>query len=167
MRVLERAAQDRANGELWKARNRLASARSQYPADQKLLNELGQVLWDMQDTPAAGAVWFLTERDDEHARRARQTFVESKSGKAINLLGDLVIKAPLDAYPVAVQQRVQALIDAAEKDGYVWRKPSIPFTPERYSPSLKEMLVTVLVFAVTVGVWLVGVVSLFVLIPRL
>ncbi len=59
--VLEKARQDRADGHLWKARQRLESFISSSGYDRWVLELLGEVCHEMGDYPAAGRYWFFVE----------------------------------------------------------------------------------------------------------
>ncbi|PWJ27028.1 hypothetical protein ATK17_3214 [Branchiibius hedensis] len=67
--AIERARDDLASGRTWKARDRLRGAIGQRQ-DDEIVDLLAQVYFEMQDLPAAGALWFVTGRDDERARAA-------------------------------------------------------------------------------------------------
>jgi len=64
---LARARADLAAGRLWKARDRLTGLLV-HRQDLEVLDLLATVHHEMQDLPAAGALWFVTCRDDEMAR---------------------------------------------------------------------------------------------------
>lgn len=65
--VKHRVQDDLNAGRLWKARDRLLGARRIDPANQWVLNSLGEIYFKMGDLPAAGGVWFLSsspKKDD-------------------------------------------------------------------------------------------------------
>jgi len=66
---LARARADLAAGRLWKARDRLTGLLA-HRQDFEVLDLLAAVHHEMQDLPAAGALWFVTGRDDDKARNS-------------------------------------------------------------------------------------------------
>jgi hypothetical protein len=66
---LMRARADIGAGRLWKARDRLTGLLV-HRHDDEVLDLLATVHHDMQNLPAAGALWFVTGRDDDSAARA-------------------------------------------------------------------------------------------------
>jgi len=66
---IARARADLAAGRLWKARDRLAGLLA-HRQDFEVLDLLAVVHHEMQDLPAAGALWFVTGRDDDKARNS-------------------------------------------------------------------------------------------------
>jgi hypothetical protein len=104
--VLDRAAADVAAGRLWKARDRLAGALRDAPADVRVLAALADVHRRMGDLPAAGLHRLLTEAgpppDEDEALRER-------FGSPQALFTALPARAPVEAYPAAVQERLEAL----------------------------------------------------------
>lgn len=67
--ALARARADLEAGRPWMARDRLVGALAQRQ-DDELLDLLAEVHETMGDLPAAGALWFVTGRDDDRARAA-------------------------------------------------------------------------------------------------
>lgn len=65
-RSLDRARADLKAGRLWKARDRLYGL-IRDRQDAEVLDLLATVHNEMHDLPAAGALWFVTGRDDEMA----------------------------------------------------------------------------------------------------
>jgi hypothetical protein len=112
--ALRRARDDLAAGRPWKARERLRSYVNAYPTDQKALELLGEVQYVMGDLPAAGAAWILCKRDDERVREAIEAL-----GEEPHLLR---VRAPMDAWPRIVQERLRAF--GAEPE------PEAAFPPE-------------------------------------
>ena len=104
--VLHAARAELVAGRAWKARDRLLGALPAHGADQELLGLLGEVFYAMGDHPQAGRFWALTERDDEAARLARAALEERTGGLVAR---QLVVRAPLEAYPPAVADRLRAL----------------------------------------------------------
>jgi hypothetical protein len=64
---IARARADLAAGRKWKARDRLTGLIA-HRQDLEMLDLLATVHHEMQDLPAAGALWFVTGRDDDKAR---------------------------------------------------------------------------------------------------
>jgi len=64
---IARARADLAGGRAWKARDRLNGLLADRQ-DFEVLDLLATVHYEMHDLPAAGALWFVTGRDDEVAR---------------------------------------------------------------------------------------------------
>lgn len=119
MGAIDRAESALAEGRLWKARDHLQGAVSQSPPSQRVLEMLGDVLWQMGDAPRAGATWYLTDRDDERAQEAFSAMNE-RYGGAIALVDAIPIKGPLDAYPPLAQQRLIDLQEKSRRLGYNW-----------------------------------------------
>jgi hypothetical protein len=66
---LARARADLEDGRPWKARDRLTGLLT-HRQDLEVLDLLATVHHEMQDLPAAGALWFVIGRDDEKARKS-------------------------------------------------------------------------------------------------
>lgn len=165
MNVLKRAEADLEAGRPWKARDRLTGALLHSDADQKLLNALGSVYWEMKDKPAAGRIWFLVDRDDEEAVAARAALFERHGGRAQNVLRQMNVAYALDQYPPAVRARLQVLIKDAAAEGYKFRAPKRnigePKSDAEWddSTSIGEIVGITIFLALTLGVWLFGAVS--------
>lgn len=65
--AIDRARADLDAGRHWKARDRLTGLLVDRQ-DADVLDLLARVHFEMHDLPAAGALWFVTGRDDEMAR---------------------------------------------------------------------------------------------------
>jgi hypothetical protein len=65
--AIERARADLDAGRLWKARDRLTGLLID-DQDADVLDLLARVHFEMHNLPAAGALWFVTGRDDDAAR---------------------------------------------------------------------------------------------------
>ena len=111
--ALERARADRARGRPDVARDRvtgyLASRHAHGIYDPEAYLLLGEILSDMHDYARAGAAWLLTERQDETAQKAFAAFRERHGDNPVNILQALKPRAPLEAYPPAVRERLEAL----------------------------------------------------------
>ena len=66
---IARARADLDAGRQWKARDRLTGLLA-HRQDLEVLDLLATVHHEMQDLPAAGALWFVTGRDDDNARNS-------------------------------------------------------------------------------------------------
>lgn len=66
---LARARADLASGRAWKARDRLTGLLV-HRQDDEVLDLLATVHHEMRNLPSAGALWFITGRDDDPARAA-------------------------------------------------------------------------------------------------
>lgn len=73
--VVERAQRDIEDGRLWKARDRLAGALV-HRQDNEVVSLLATVHQLMGDLPAAGALWFVLERDDDDTRQSLEAWRE-------------------------------------------------------------------------------------------
>lgn len=73
--ALARARADLENGRAWKARDRLTGLLA-HRQDPDVLELLATVHQEMQDLPAAGALWFVTGRDDDLARSSIEAWRE-------------------------------------------------------------------------------------------
>lgn len=100
-----KAKQDVREGRLWKARDRLAGLLATFPADQKILNLLGEVHFQMADLPQAGRYWYLTDRQGPEVDAALQALAE-RYGSGRNLARAIPIRAPIDLYPSVVRERL-------------------------------------------------------------
>ncbi len=72
---LARARADLAAGRPWKALDRLNGVLA-HRQDHEVLDLLATVHYEMQDLPAAGALWFVLGRDDEAAQRSISAWLE-------------------------------------------------------------------------------------------
>jgi hypothetical protein len=73
--VIQRARADLDAGRPWMARDRLVSALRDRQ-DDEVLDLLAEVHAQLGDLPAAGALWFVTGRDDEISRVALLAWYE-------------------------------------------------------------------------------------------
>lgn len=72
---LARARADLAAGRPWKARGRLNGVLA-HRQDHEVLDLLAAVHYEMQDLPAAGALWFALGRGDDVAQRSISAWFE-------------------------------------------------------------------------------------------
>jgi hypothetical protein len=73
--ALARARADLAAGRGWKARDRLTGMLTTR-SDDELLDLLARASYEMGDLPAAGALWFVTGREDDLGREASAAWRE-------------------------------------------------------------------------------------------
>jgi len=116
----QRVENDLKAGRLWKARDRLAGVIRTDPANQWALNRLGEVFFRMADMPAAGRVWFLTDREGPEWEAARAAFDERYGQRAEDLLAELRVRAPIEAFPAAAQRRLRKIQVELAGQGKKW-----------------------------------------------
>ncbi|SCF42043.1 DUF6584 family protein [Micromonospora mirobrigensis] len=146
--VLARARADLAAGRPWQARDRLRGALA-HRQDHELLDLLATVHHEMRDLPAAGALWFVTGRDDPQARRA----IEAWSARHRNDLArwhsiPAPVRRTVDSGPTQVLRRAVGPLDRPDRtdpDG----QPESPWEPILFGGC-----------AVTVVVWFVAMVGI-------
>ena len=78
--VIQRAHTDLVSGRPWLARDRLVSALRERQ-DDEIVDLLAEVHEQLGDLPAAGALWFVTGRDDDRARTALEAWRERHPGE--------------------------------------------------------------------------------------
>jgi hypothetical protein len=158
---MHRVEADIAAGRLWKARDRLEGKLFHAPANQKVLELLGAVRADMGDLPAAGLAWFLTDGDDPR-RDAAHDAMRERYGGGPNLAYRLKVRAEIEDFPGAVQERLRALQD---ETGGRWRparragdedKPKVSALAD-----LAGMAGCLGIWLLAVGPWVRGVVAFF------
>ncbi|WP_322754838.1 DUF6584 family protein [Frankia sp. Cas3] len=165
-RVVAAARAEVAAGRLPFARDRLAGLLAQHPADPEALDLLGAVCRELGDEVAAGRWWFLSARDDPEADAARAAFLaaQAEPWKAANALR---VRAPAEAFPAEVQVRLADLVSEVAAAGGSWvpgqRAPLTPSTATQ-TWSWTDSFVMGGILLSTVGVWLVGVITLVVLV---
>ena len=161
-RAMDHARRDIDVGKLWKARDRYNGLLRTYPSNQAVLDALGDVNYRMGDMPAAGRYWFLTERDDEAATRAIDTMYERYGRTAIALIDALPVRDSIESFPLRVQERLRALQARARTEGFTWepKRGTRSKEPQPKIGPLREALITTAVVLVTLGIWIVGLVTL-------
>lgn len=124
MSVVDRAQEDIARGEPWLARNRLGAHLEQEPSSQAALDMLAYAHLAMDDLPAAGAAWFLTDRsdDDPHIRPALDALAQAYPDPLM-LAHVLPIHGPSAAYPPAARGRLAVLGSRIRAGGQEWEPP--------------------------------------------
>jgi len=155
---LTRAHQDLAEGRPWKAKDRLEGMLVTFPADQEVLDLLGEVNWSMGDAPEAGRAWYLTDRAGPEVDAATAAFTERYGMPG--LANRLPVKAPFGAYPPGAHQRLKALQKAQRKAGQKWPKaPSARGVGQMQDSKVRGAIATIalgVILVATVGIWLVG-----------
>jgi hypothetical protein len=136
--AIERARKDRAEGRPWKARERLRSFLTAYPADQTALDLLGEIYYEMGDLPAAGAAWFLCTRDDSASREAIAALRREHERSTRGLLGALRVRAPFEAWPPPVQERLRSIQAEAARRGVEWEPAATRADEPEYKPTVGE-----------------------------
>lgn len=132
--TIRRARADLAAGRPWKARDRLSGVLRQSPSNQPVLELLGEVLYQMGDAPAAGRVWFLTERRGPDVDEALRVFLERYGRHSIDLIRVLKVRAPIDSYPSEVRERLVTLQTEAKRERFDWQPPDQPTHSSRSRP---------------------------------
>ncbi|HEU4481005.1 MAG TPA: DUF6584 family protein [Actinomycetota bacterium] len=103
--AIRKAKVEIAEGRLWKARDRLSGSLAHRPADQTLLELLGEVYFRMGDYPAAGRFWFLTARKGPEVDVAMAALEERYPNRQSLGLA-IPVRAPIEAFPEEVQTRL-------------------------------------------------------------
>jgi hypothetical protein len=156
-RGLDRAAADLEAGRVWKARDRFQGAFIRGRHDQAALDMLATVLYLMHDLPEAGRFWYLTDRDDEAAQRARAAFEERYRGPA-EMARRLPARTPLDEYPEDARVRLDRLGAAPwpPLSRWVSAEPSPLSRRDRLLITLGLVLVALLLVAMLLGLLQIG-----------
>jgi len=114
-----KARVDLREGRPWRARQRLESFVSQNPTHQEALELLGDVLYEMGDTPRAGRYWLLTSRTDNRATAALRALRE-RYPLPEDVLAQLRVGPLLTTIPNDAQLRVERLRQEARTRGIEW-----------------------------------------------
>jgi hypothetical protein len=166
MKAVLRAQADVEAGRLWKARDRLQGALRSEPANQELLQMLGEVCFAMSDSPAASVYWFLTDAHGPDVDAAAAVRAE-RFPTPLSLLEALPVKAPLDAYPEEVTKRVRELAQAANRAapyGSIKARRLGEQEPTRPAHRRLENLMVDLILLALVVPWVVGVAAVIFLV---
>lgn len=164
--VISRARADLEAGRAWKARDRLQGALANAPHDQAILALLGDIAWAMDDLPAAGAAWWLTDRTGSEVDTAYAALYERAGNNPAQLLRMIKPQPPVTEYPDAVVERVRWLVrDAQPWDRYRWLFEARPLRepdgdPEDWEDTLLDRVVGLAIVVGVFGPWFVGVASL-------
>jgi hypothetical protein len=118
----DRAREDISAGRLWKARDRLAVAVRERPADQELLELLGEVYFRMGDLPAAGRFWLPTARTGPEIDAALAAFEERWGSSPGEMLKLVPLCGDVDDYPESARPRLQALGERGGRAGLEWQQ---------------------------------------------
>ena len=165
--VLDRARSDVAAGRAWKARDRLTGALA-HRVDAEALDLLAQVHAGMGDLPAAGALWFVTGRDDEPARQATAAWRQRHGNDPVQLWYSLPRLAreqrPAPAHLKRLHRDVLVAVGARSTPATGRRggsPDSAQGTGERLAGVLAAVVVVLLVVVLGVGAvtsvsWVVG-----------
>ncbi len=170
-RALLRAHADIDRNRLWKARDRIEGWLATHPADQDALDLLGEVFYKMGDLPRAGACWYLTERQGSDVDAALDALDERHGRSPLSLLTALRVRARSEHFPPRVRDRLARLAGPAAAAGYRSSYPPVtklrqfdewppPEPPRSVRTRIMEPVQLSLIVLLTVGVWLVGAVSL-------
>jgi hypothetical protein len=112
---MERARADLRAGRLWKARDRAAGLHHTRPTDPDVLELCAVVAHRMGDLPRAGAFWYLTECRGPEVDEAIAALHE-RYRPPLHLAAALPVRGPIDAYPEAVQERLDRLSRTIEAE---------------------------------------------------
>jgi hypothetical protein len=153
--VEQRVESDVKAGRLWKARDRLAGVIRTDPINQWALNHLGEIYYRMADLPAAGRVWFLTERAGPEWDAALSAFYERYGRKAGDLVSELRVRAPIESFPEAVQERLRTLQEELARYGEKW-EPRAGRTMQPVRRTRIRGILSGIAFLVLIGVVLTG-----------
>ncbi|QDU59525.1 hypothetical protein Pan216_03540 [Planctomycetes bacterium Pan216] len=149
--VIERAHEDLAHGELWRARERLEGYVGSVGYHRQVIDLLGEVCWRMGDVPAAGRYWFFALADSDERRIAIETFVRQCKGDPLQVLAGLprrLRNSRWHKYPVEVQQRLGRLTQPGLE-----RAPRKPANRERRPTSRpRSKAADGIAFVIVIGV---------------
>lgn len=161
--TLDRARTEIRSGRPWKARDRLTAAVKHDPANQELLELLGQVYFEMGDLPNAGRFWLLTSRKDNAADTALSAFEERWGGNLGEKLKMVPIDGSIEDYPPLAQDRIRRLQDAARRADIEWPRASRPQASVDESLAVddgmlvREWLLGAVLVIIGPGLWLLGI----------
>ena len=116
------------------ARDRLLGTNPWASGDARVFDLLGRVHRAMNDEPAAGLAWFLSDRqsDDPEAAEAIATMRQRYADAVAAALG-LDLRAQVRRFSPAAQERLQALRREVVAAGGRWEPPGVPQGPRRPS----------------------------------
>ncbi len=156
----ERVKADLEAGRLWKARDRLAGVLRVDPTNQWALDQLGDVHYRMGDLPEAGRAWFLTARTGPEWDAAEAAFYERYGNRPANLVAALRVRAPIDRFPPAVQERLGLLQRRLKAEGRFWEPRVSVVAPVSAKRSLMSGALGGAVVILLLGALLIGLVSI-------
>lgn len=131
--VEERVAADLKSGRPWKARDRLIGVLRADPKNQWALDQLGDIYFRMGDLPQAGRAWYLTTKTGPEWEAAEAAFYEQYGKKPANVVAALNVRAAIDRYPPAVQERLRTLQRRLRMEGRFWEPRDRDSVPTRKS----------------------------------
>ena len=146
-------------GRLWKARDRLVGVLRVDPANQWALDQLGSIYFRMGDLPQAGRAWFLTPRTGPEWEAAESAFYERYGGTPAQVVAALHVRAAIERFPAAVQERLRLLQRGLSADGRVWEpkdRPVVAPSPKslrgRLGAAASALIAALILIALGVGV---------------
>lgn len=127
MRALDNALADLEAGRPWMARDRLHGTNPWGTGNAEVFDLLGRVHAAMNDQPAAGLAWFLSDRsgDDPEIAAALEVMRQRYKNPVAVAIG-LDLRAPISKFPPAAQQRLRDLQTEIEADHGKWNPPGLP-----------------------------------------
>ena len=154
-----RAREDRNQGRLWKARDRLHGVLKTAPADQETLELLGTIYYEMRDLPNAGRYWFLTDKAGAEVDEALAALHERHPFP--DLLDHVPARAPADQYPPAVRVRLEELKAKAAERGVGWKSGQVTHAPPPKTEGMgvRDVLTVGALLVLGPGLWLFGIAS--------
>ncbi|MDO5504025.1 MAG: hypothetical protein Q4G67_12700 [Actinomycetia bacterium] len=123
--VIEQAHADLASGQIWRARDTLATFLEHTP-DEEVLTVLGGVLYGMGDLPAAGAAWFGTSKKGTEVDEAIKAWREHHGehfGKMWRSLPRSVRRQPTVPRVEALKRKAIERDELDGKEPYVAPEP--------------------------------------------
>lgn len=154
----ERVEEDVRRGRLWKARDRLAGMIRTDPTNQWGLNRLGEIYFRMGDLPAAGRVWFLTDREGPEWDSALAAFYERHGRRAQDIVSELRIRAPIEGFRARAQRRLRALQAELTAGGRKW-EPHAGRLEEPRAPMPIRNIVAGIAFILLILLVIVGLIT--------
>lgn len=168
--VLGRARADIEADRLWKARDRLASALKADPANQQLLELLGEVHFRMGDRPSAGRHWILTARTGADVDAAIEAFEDRWGADLAEKLRMVPLRSPPADFSGLARERIAALEAEAGSAGIEWPRTAGAAGHDddwEGEPMRRwDWIWLVAALALGPGLWLLGVAAAIVLIAR-
>jgi tetratricopeptide (TPR) repeat protein len=156
--VEDRVKADLEAGRVWKARDRLLGVLRVDPSNQWAHEQLGDVYFRMGDLPQAGRAWFLTTKSGADWERAEAAFYERYGKTPSGVVAALKVRAAIDRFPPAVQERLRTLQRRLEVEGRFW-EPSdrggilSPKRGGRLSGMFASLVVLLLLAALGIGLY--------------
>jgi hypothetical protein len=170
--AVERARADLLRGEPWLARDRLIGALRDRPVDQEVLRGLAEAYTALNDLPAAGGYWLLTDTDGEAPAEAGLAALRARYRTPVGVAQALRVRGRVTDYPAPARTRILDLQAELNDLGWTWTPPSRPrpAAPPRRQTLRQDVAEASLgVFGVTVaavlavanlGIYVVGMVAI-------